>query len=198
MIKKLATILLSITFALPLVACGSSGQAPTPDSVETELPQETAAEDKGEKVEGATWQPTEQGLELVYDEPYVIVDDEMLRVEVTKLGWIEGKQVWYYYQAFNKTDDTYMNIFFDQQAFGSKMVNCSIGYSTGSNGSIPPGIESGERGFGTEDVSNLTQEDLYTFSGLLRVYPSSDPSSYGGSYGESYDVPFKISVGPNS
>lgn len=134
----------------------------------------------GFQPDGATLTTTEEYAELIFDEPYVILDNDMAEVAITSLKLVYNDKIWYYYTVRNKTSDKYIREFFDTEAFNDVLVNYSTRSVEGSNDSIPAGKNSGIKGSGSEDISNISDPaDLLNFSGSIRIYPSDDPNSYG-------------------
>ena len=130
--------------------------------------------------DGATLTTTEEYAELTFDEPYVILDNDMAEVAITSLKLVYNDKIWYYYTVKNKTSDKYIREFFDTEAFNDVMVDYSVKSTEGPSDSIPAGKSSGIKGSGSGDISNISgPSDLLNFSGSIRIYPSDEPNSYG-------------------
>ena len=146
-----------------------------------------------EQVVPATVDEENDYIEIVYDDPVIVLDDDKVSVAITGLKLEYGKKIWYYYTVKNNSADLYIREFIQGEAFNDLMVDYSSYTSEGSSGAVPPGKNSGIRGKGSGDVSSLkSAADIQSFSGEVRIYPSDDPNSYGGSHGEDYTVPFSI------
>lgn len=140
----------------------------------------------------ATVTQTETTAEIVYDQPVVILDDEMVTISIEGVKF-DGEKAWYYYTVKNNSPDKYIREFFQSEAFGDYMLNYSSYTPEGSSGAVPPGKNSGRRGKGTEDAGHAhSLADLQTFSGAIKIYPSDNPDSYGSE--DSYIADFSITA----
>lgn len=134
----------------------------------------------GFQPDGATLTTTEEYAELTFDEPYVVLDNDMAEVAITSLKLVYNDKIWYYYTVKNKTSDKYIREFFGTEAFNDVMVDYSVKSVEGPSDSIPAGKSSDIKGSGSGDISNISgPADLLDFSGSIRIYPSDDPNSYG-------------------
>ena len=133
----------------------------------------------GFQPDGATLTTTEEYAELIFDEPYVILDNDMAEVAITSLKLVYNDKIWYYYTVRNKTSDKYIREFFDTEAFNDVLVNYSTRSVEGST-TASRLKKQWHKGSGSEDISNISDSaDLLNFSGSIRIYPSDDPNSYG-------------------
>jgi len=174
---------------------GNESFADAAQDLEAALSGEETAEEPAEQSASAPGtvpaavSQTDTTAEITYNEPVVILDDELVTISIEGVKY-DGEKAWYYYSIKNNSADTYVNEFFQSEAFGDYMFNYSSYTPEGSSGAVPPGKNSGRRGKGAVSAHVNSLADLQTFSGAVKIYPSDNPDSYSseGSYSASFSI----------